>query len=80
MKQSGHPEYQKLLSAMKNSQKLKRLVITVALKGDLIELLNKSIGSKDANLRQLQITFANPQGVQIQATSGSSGLMGSQDI
>ena len=44
---------------MKGSQKLKRLVITVALKGDLIELLNKNIG-KDAGLRALQITFANP--------------------
>jgi hypothetical protein len=60
MRQSGHPEYAKLLGAVKNSQTLKKLVITVALKGELIDLLNKNIGSKDANLRQLQITFANP--------------------
>lgn len=53
MRQSGHPEYAKLLGAVKNSQTLKKLVITVALKGELIDLLNKNIGSKDANLRQL---------------------------
>ena len=62
LRQVGHPEYAKLLSAMKHSQNLKKLVITVALKGELIELLNKNVG-KDANLRQLSITFANPQGV-----------------
>jgi hypothetical protein len=50
---------------MKHSQNLRKLVITVALKGELIELLNKNVGSKDANLRQLSITFANPQGVQL---------------
>jgi hypothetical protein len=41
-------------------------VVTVALKSDLIELLNKNIG-KDAGLRALQITFANPQGLQMMA-------------
>ena len=60
MRQGGHPEYAKLLGAMKHSQNLRKLVITVALKGELIELLNKNVGSKDANLRQLSITFANP--------------------
>ena len=43
-------------------------MVTVALKSDLIELLNKNIG-KDAGLRALQITFANPQGLQMMAQS-----------
>lgn len=60
MRYSGNPEYQKLLGALKNASRLKRLIVTVNLKSDLMELLNKNIG-KDANLRQLAITFQNYQ-------------------
>ena len=49
-----------LMAAIRNSHRLKKLTITVALKGELLELLNKNVGSKDANLRSLQITFASP--------------------
>jgi hypothetical protein len=56
MRQSGggqaNAEYMKLLGAMRCSQRLKRLVITVALKSELIDMLNKNIG-KDAGLRAL---------------------------
>jgi hypothetical protein len=59
MRQSGHPEYAKLLQAMKLATKLRRLAITVTLKTELIDILNKNIG-KDASFRSLQITFVNP--------------------
>lgn len=60
MRYSGNPEYIKLLSAMRTSTRLKRLVITVNIKADLIDALNKNIG-KDANLKSLAIYFANHQ-------------------
>ena len=57
----SNPEYARLLSAMKTANRLKRLAITINLKPDLLELLNKHIG-KDAALKSLAICFANYQG------------------
>lgn len=58
MRFSGNAEYAKLLGAIKHSEKLRRLSVSVNLKADLVELLNKNIG-KDSNLKQLAIYFAN---------------------
>ena len=41
---------------------MKRLIITVNLKADIIDILNKNLG-KDANLKSLAIYFATNQGV-----------------
>jgi hypothetical protein len=60
MKYSGIADYAKLLGPLKTAQRLKKLIVTVSLKGDLIETLNKNIG-KDANIKSLAIYFANYQ-------------------
>lgn len=52
----SNPEYPNLLAAMKGAQRLKRLAITVNLKKELVEHLNKFIG-KDAYLKSLAISF-----------------------
>jgi len=54
MRYSGFSEYAKLLSALKNAYRLKRLHITINLKSDLVEILNKNI-AKDSNLKHLVI-------------------------
>jgi len=46
---------------MRTCTKLKRLVLTVALKNDLVDILNKNL-CKDVGLKSLQITFAAPGG------------------
>jgi hypothetical protein len=56
MRLSGNPDYARFLASLKHCQKLRRLMISVSVKQDLVELLNKSIG-KDTNLRQLSIHF-----------------------
>jgi len=50
MRFSGNADYAKLLGAIKNSEKLKRLSVSVNWKADLVELLNRNIG-KDSNLK-----------------------------
>lgn len=54
----SNPEYSKLLTSMKTATHLKRLAITLNLKPDLLDVLNKNIG-KDASLKSLAIVFAN---------------------
>lgn len=68
MRYSSFTEYSRLFSSLKNAFKLKRLLITVNLRNDLIEILNKNIG-KDANFKSLSIYFANYQPVTA-ATGG----------
>lgn len=71
MRFSGNPEYAKLLGSIKHCQRLKRLTISVNLKQDLVELLNKNIG-KDTNLKSLAIQFAN----YMNTSSSSSSIAG----
>ena len=61
MRLNGNLEYAKILSSMKTCTKLKRLVLTVALKNELVDILNKNL-SKDVGLKSLQITFASAGG------------------
>lgn len=43
---------------MKHTRKLKKLTLTVNMKQDMIDILNKSL-SKESNFKQLSITFTN---------------------
>lgn len=43
---------------IKHSRKLKRLSLTVTMKQEMIDILNKSLG-KESNFKQLAITFIN---------------------
>ena len=56
----SNPDMARLLNAMRTATKLRKLAITVNLKAEFLEMLNKNIG-KDASLKQLAIVFSNYQ-------------------